>query len=120
MNHPSSCLFDKSTVSDNRALSLASEHAKRENLPLLVIFVFSPQDYIAHDRGARRIDFTLRNLDVLKDKLDSLNIPLYAMSHSPRKTLPQKVIEIAQNLGTKSLFANLGKKFDTSCISSKI
>lgn len=53
-------------VRDNRALSRASEQAIQQGVPLIAIFLLSPQDYIAHDRGARRIDFTLRNLAVLK------------------------------------------------------
>ena len=53
-------------VYDNRALSQASEQAQKDGIPLIVLFIISPQDYIAHDRGARRIDFMLRNLRTLK------------------------------------------------------
>ena len=53
-------------MNDNRALSLAAEHATRDKIPLLVLFLISPQDYASHDRGARKIDFTLRNLRLLK------------------------------------------------------
>lgn len=53
-------------VHDNRALSEASEQARKLEIPLLVIFAISPQDYAAHDRGPRRIDFMLRNLASLK------------------------------------------------------
>lgn len=55
-----------SIVSDNRALFMASEKAKEESVPLIILFAISPQDYIAHDRSARRIDFTLRNLAIIK------------------------------------------------------
>jgi len=51
---------------DNKALNRASKQARQDGIPLLVLFVISPQDYIAHDRSARKIDFTLRNLAVLK------------------------------------------------------
>jgi len=53
-------------VSDNKALSLATQEGRRDGTPVVVIFVISPQDYLAHDRGARKIDFTLRNLVLLK------------------------------------------------------
>lgn len=53
-------------VVDNKALSLASSQAKRDKIPLLTLFVISPQDYEAHDRASRRIDFMLRNLSILK------------------------------------------------------
>lgn len=54
------------TVLDNRALSLASNHAKKDAVPLVVIFILSPQDYTAHDRSPRRIDFMLRNLSKIQ------------------------------------------------------
>ncbi|CAG8585406.1 10581_t:CDS:2 [Acaulospora colombiana] len=95
-------------IDDNRAFAAASAFAKKNAIPVIVLFLFSPGDYAAHDRGARRIDFTLRNLDWLKDKLDKLNIPLYAESHTPRKSLPQKVVELVRSWGCKSLYANLG------------
>ena len=72
------------------------------------MFLFVPQDYAAHDRAARRIDFMLRNLDILKVTLDKLDIPLYAISHSPRKTLPFKVVELVHSWGAKALYANIG------------
>jgi deoxyribodipyrimidine photo-lyase len=102
---------DASKVDDNRAFSAASILAQKHNVPLVALFILSPQDYVAHDRGARRIDFVLRNLDVLKEDLDKLNIPFYVTSHAPRKTLPQKVIELMQSWGAKSLFANVGKAY---------
>jgi len=51
-----------SPVKDNKALSMASERAQKDGVPLIALFVISPQDYAAHDRSARRIDFVLRNL----------------------------------------------------------
>ena len=53
-------------VVDNRALSQASKRAREVDVPLIVLFVISPQDYVAHDRGPRRIDFMLRNLESVK------------------------------------------------------
>lgn len=80
-----------------------------------MIFVFSPQDYVAHDRGSRRIDFMLRNLDILKVTLDKLDIPLYAISHSPRRTLPSKVVELIRSWGAKALYANIGAQLQYTC-----
>ena len=55
-------LLNAAIVKDNRALSQAAARAKAEGVHLIALFVLSPQDYEAHDRSARRIDFTLRNL----------------------------------------------------------
>jgi deoxyribodipyrimidine photo-lyase len=59
-------LFSFILASDNRALAQASAQAVKDHVPLLVLFVLSPQDFAAHDRSPRRIDFTLRNLCVLR------------------------------------------------------
>jgi deoxyribodipyrimidine photo-lyase len=40
----------------------------------VVLFLLSPHDYAAHDRSARRIDFTLRNLAKLKVAFPSLTL----------------------------------------------
>jgi len=95
-------------VNDNRAISHASRFAKFKGVPLIVFFVFSPQDYTAHDRGARRIDFTLRNLKFIQAQLDKLGVPLFTLSHSPRRTLPQKILELLEQWDAKYLFANAG------------
>lgn len=64
---PKSQSFDSSfTAIDNKALNRASKQAQQDNIPLIALFVVSPQDYIAHDRSPRKIDFTLRNLAVLR------------------------------------------------------
>ena len=53
-------------VVDNRALAAASAQAIQNKIPLIALFLLSPQDYIAHDRSKRRIDFALRNLSKIK------------------------------------------------------
>ncbi|KAF8351351.1 FAD binding domain of DNA photolyase-domain-containing protein [Amanita rubescens] len=99
-------------LNDNGALSLAAQQAAHEEVPLLTIFVISPEDYIAHDQGSRRIDFTLRNLKILQATLLNLNIPLYVFSHAPRKTLPSRVISLLTDLGCTSLFGNIEYELD--------
>ena len=66
------------TVRDNGALSRASALAQAESQSLIVLFVLSPQDYIAHDRSARRVDFVLRNL--VHIKVRGITASVFAMS----------------------------------------
>ncbi|KAG5724998.1 Deoxyribodipyrimidine photo-lyase [Termitomyces sp. T112] len=99
-------------ISDNRALSLASSQAQEQELPLIVIFALSPQDYIAHDRSARRIDFTLRNLTKLKTSLADLNIPLHTIMHTPRRTMADRIISMIADFGCTSLYANMEYEVD--------
>lgn len=97
---------------DNRALSAASNVAQDLGVPLLVLFVLSPDDYVLHDRSPRRIDFCLRNLSVLKEKLNELHIPLYVTSHKPRKTLPEEVIKLSRKWGARRLYASIEYEVD--------
>ncbi|KAJ7283527.1 DNA photolyase, FAD-binding/Cryptochrome [Mycena rebaudengoi] len=99
-------------VTDNRALSLASTHAKKDGIPLVVLFLFSPQDYIAHDRGARRIDFMLRNLVLIKSSLAELNIPLSTLTLPVRREIPEKVLSILSDLGSSNVYANIEYELD--------
>ena len=107
---------------------MASNQAKQQDKPLVVIFILSPQDYIAHDRSARRIDFTLRNLSKIKvnafqrgdaiadvyaqEALAGLNIPLLTVTHTPRRTLPSRALSIATSIGCSSVFANIEYEVD--------
>ncbi|GLB33926.1 putative DNA photolyase [Lyophyllum shimeji] len=99
-------------VSDNRALSLASEQAVKDDIPLIVLFAISPQDYVAYDRSARRIDFTLRNLSKLKGTLADLHIPLHTIIHTPRRTLPSRILTLMADLGSTRLYANMEYEVD--------
>ncbi|KAF9653387.1 hypothetical protein BDM02DRAFT_3087670 [Thelephora ganbajun] len=99
-------------IVDNRALSQASKRAREVDIPLIVLFVISPQDYVAHDRGPRRIDFVLRNLKSIKRSLKELNIPLYVTTHTPRRNLPTGVIDLLKQWNAKELYANIEYEVD--------
>ncbi|KAH9844228.1 DNA photolyase [Rhodofomes roseus] len=99
-------------ITDNRALALASKHAQQDGVPLLTLFVLSPQDYVAHDRSARRIDFTLRNLQSIRSSLADKHIPLYTTSHTPRTTLPDYVLSLLKQWKATTLFANIEYEVD--------
>lgn len=99
-------------LSDNRGLSNAFVQSRMDGVPVIVLFVISPQDYIAHDRGARKIDFTLRNLRLLKERLADLDIPLHAVSFTPRKKIPEKVLALVNTFGCKRIYANIEYEVD--------
>ncbi|KAN0126947.1 DNA photolyase, FAD-binding/Cryptochrome [Russula decolorans] len=99
-------------ICDNRALAQASARALKDHIPLVVFFILSPQDYAAHDRSSRRIDFTLRNLSLLKDALARLHIPLHVSLHLKRRTLPSHVISLLQSVNAIRLFANIEYEVD--------
>ncbi|CAK7215128.1 DNA photolyase phr1 [Sporothrix curviconia] len=92
---------------DNRALSHASKLAQDNSVPLVGLYIVSPQDWEAHNTAPVRVDLVLRTLSVLKEDLAKLNIPLYIETVEDRKTIPRRVLELMDEWGARHLFANL-------------
>ncbi|EJF61171.1 hypothetical protein DICSQDRAFT_61271 [Dichomitus squalens LYAD-421 SS1] len=99
-------------IRDNRAIAQASAQARKDSVPLIVLHVLSPQDYIAHDRSARKIDFVLRNLQIIRSRLSELDIPLYTVSHEPRTKIPAFIHGLLQQWKASHLFANMEYEVD--------
>ncbi|TQN68874.1 Deoxyribodipyrimidine photo-lyase [Colletotrichum shisoi] len=103
--------MDLRTV-DNRSLSLASEKAKEAGVPLIAMFIISPQDYEAHLTAPIRVDFMLRTLHVLREDLSKLDIPLYVETVDKRKTIPDRIAALMDQWGASHLFANMEYEVD--------
>lgn len=97
---------------DNRALRLASEKARERDVPLLTMYIVSPQDFEAHLTSPARVDFILRTLRVLKADLAKLDIPLYVETVERRKSIPGRILELVGGWGAKHLFANAEYEVD--------
>jgi deoxyribodipyrimidine photo-lyase len=99
-------------VHDNRALSQASDMAQRAGVPLIGLYVVSPQDFEAHLTAPIRIDFMLRTLRVLRENLAKLDIPLWVETVEKRRDVPGRVVELMEEWGANHLFANLEYEVD--------
>lgn len=99
-------------TTDNRALHLASEKAKTKGVPLICLFIVSPQDYQAHFTAAVRVDFELRTLQVLKDDLAKKDIPLYVETIDIRKEVPGRIMGLCEKWGAKHIFCNIEYEVD--------
>ncbi|KKY18027.1 putative deoxyribodipyrimidine photo-lyase [Phaeomoniella chlamydospora] len=97
---------------DNTALHMASERAIRDSVPLICIYLISPQDFEAHLTSAVRVDFILRSLRVLQADLAQLNIPLYVESVQRRKNLPGRLIQLCKTWNASHLFTNVEYEVD--------
>lgn len=97
---------------DNKALHLASEKAKSKGVPLICLHIISPQDYKAHMTSPVRVDFVLRTLEVLKEDLGELDVPLYVETIEKRKTIPSRILELCEKWGASHLFANVEYEVD--------
>ena len=99
-------------ITDNKALHLASEKAKTKGVPLICIHIISPQDYKAHMTSAVRLDFVLRTLEVLKEDLAQLHIPLYVETVEKRKAIPNRIFELCNEWGASHLYTNIEYEVD--------
>ncbi|EXF82774.1 DNA photolyase [Colletotrichum fioriniae PJ7] len=99
-------------TTDNRSLSLASAKAKEAGVPLIAMFIVSPQDYEAHLTAPIRVDFMLRTLHVLREDLAKLDIPLYVETVEKRKRIPERIAELMDQWEASHLFANMEYEVD--------
>ncbi|KAH1270947.1 hypothetical protein KXV36_005480 [Aspergillus fumigatus] len=97
---------------DNRALRMAYETAKGCNIPLIGLYILSPQDLTAHLLSPARVDLILRTLHQLKRDLSELDIPLYMETQEIRKNIPQRIVDLCQQWGANHLYANLEYEVD--------
>jgi deoxyribodipyrimidine photo-lyase len=99
-------------LSDNKALHFAAEKAKSKEVPLICIYIVSPQDFEAHLTAPVRVDFILRNLEVLKADLRQLDIPLYVETVEKRRQIPTRILELCQQWGARHLYCNAEYEVD--------
>jgi deoxyribodipyrimidine photo-lyase len=99
-------------MQDNTALALASRKAAEHGIPLIALFVLSPQDYEAHVTSAVKVDFLLRSLRVLKADLARLDIPLWFETVEKRASIPTRIVELLQGWGASHLYANMEYEVD--------
>ncbi|KAL3425293.1 deoxyribodipyrimidine photo-lyase (DNA photolyase) [Phlyctema vagabunda] len=97
---------------DNHALHLAGRKAKELRVPLVAMYIVSPQDFEAHLTAPVRVDFILRTLEVLKQDLAELNIPLHVETVEKRKAIPGRIMELLREWDASHLFANAEYEVD--------
>lgn len=97
---------------DNRALSMASALAVEKKVPLVCVYLISPQDFQAHFTSAPRVDFELRTLAVLREDLAALDVPLHIETVEKRKNVPARMVELAEEWGAKHVFCNVEYEVD--------
>lgn len=97
---------------DNKGLHLASEKARSEGVPLIAMYLVSPQDFQAHLTSPVRVDFILRTLDVLKADLAELDIPLCIEVIEKRRKIPSRIIELCESWGASHVYCNTEYEVD--------
>ncbi|KAI1655382.1 deoxyribodipyrimidine photo-lyase [Daldinia decipiens] len=99
-------------TTDNRALWEASQKAQEAGVPLICIYIVSPEDFEAHLTAPVRVDFTIRTLHKLRQDLAALDIPLYVETVTKRKEIPERILEFMDEWGANHLYANIEYEVD--------
>ena len=99
-------------LNDNRALEMASKKAQEQGVPLICMYILSPQDYQAHLTSAARVDFELRTLATLKDDLGKLDIPLHVTTVEKRKNIPGYILDLCQSWGANHVYCGIEYEVD--------
>ncbi|KAF2221679.1 deoxyribodipyrimidine photo-lyase [Elsinoe ampelina] len=99
-------------VHDNRALAAAWKLADENKVPLVGLYLVSPQDYEAHCTGRVRVDFELRSVGVLRGDLAGRDIPLHVEVVEMRKGVVGRVLEVVRGYGAKHVFCNMEYEVD--------
>ncbi|KAL4779551.1 DNA photolyase, FAD-binding/Cryptochrome [Aspergillus varians] len=97
---------------DNRALQAAYRVAREHKIPLIGVYILSPEDLTAHLASPARVDLTLRTLAQLKQDLAELDVPLYMETQDRRKDIPRRIVELCHEWGANHVFANLEYEVD--------
>lgn len=100
-------------IRDNTALHRASSLARHKNLPLVALWILSPQDWDAHNVSPAKRDFELRSVSTLKHELRSeYGIPLHTLAVPQRKDVPDTILRLARAWNAKNLFCNIEYEVD--------
>ncbi|CAG8482276.1 2794_t:CDS:2, partial [Paraglomus occultum] len=99
-------------LQDNPALSTASRIAHANSKFLFALYIISPQDWQLHDTAAIKVNFIMRNLKILKEKLAALNIPLVVETVEERKNIARTLTDICRIINVNHVFANIEYEVD--------
>ena len=99
-------------LSDNRGLHTASQIARDNKIPLIGLYIMSPEDFAAHLTSPARVDFTIRTLAQLQRDLAEHDIPLYMETQEKRNKIPGRIVELCKKWEVKHLRGNTEYEVD--------
>lgn len=91
-------------VNDNTALTRACEESTGG--VVAVFAVCGRQWRERHDWGDTRVAFLLRNLEALKERLGSINVPLRIVSCETFEGVAERLVSVARETGCERLYFN--------------
>ncbi len=88
---------------DNTALAAAARDATRG---VVGVFAVCPQQWQTHDWGDAKVEFVLRNVACLRERLLGLNIPLRIVTAPRFADVPAALQRLAAELDCDAVYAN--------------
>jgi deoxyribodipyrimidine photo-lyase len=94
-------------IRDNTGLSKAAQLAKEKGVGVICVWFMSTQDWEAHLVSPAKCDFEIRSVELLKQELEELDIPLYIEMIEKRRNVTTRLVALAQEWKAKNVFCNL-------------
>ncbi|MBS7325921.1 MAG: deoxyribodipyrimidine photo-lyase [Thiopseudomonas sp.] len=91
---------------DLRTTDHSALHHAMQQGPTLALYVLSPGQWTLHDDATIKLDFRLRSLQKLAERLQQLNVPLIVIQCDVWRALPQRLLELCQHWHIGSLHFN--------------
>ena len=88
---------------DNTALHCAARDADDG---VVAVFTICPDQWRAHDWAAKRVNLMLRQLHVVSESLDRINIPLRIVTVPSFTDVPEALAALADEVGAAALYFN--------------
>lgn len=88
---------------DNPALYHAAAAATRG---VVAVFTLCPSQWLAHDWRGPKVQFLLRDLRCLSDRLKRFNIPLLLLETATFREVPTALLDLARQRGCDDLYLN--------------
>ncbi|RXJ74596.1 deoxyribodipyrimidine photo-lyase [Veronia nyctiphanis] len=95
-------------VKDNPALHEACKTGE----PTIALYTATPEQWKQHDLSPRQADFIQRRLEVLRNDLAALNIPLLFKVVDDFSGLPAYLAEVCQQYQVSDVYCNIDYEFD--------
>ncbi|KAI8603829.1 deoxyribodipyrimidine photo-lyase [Dissophora ornata] len=99
-------------LQDNSALYEASMRSKVGAKNLITLFIISQEEWDEHDEAPVKIDFWMRNLVSLKEKLDKLAIPLIVKTAKHKTDVVDVVQSVVREMEISHVFWNADLMID--------
>lgn len=89
-------------ISDNTALS----EAAKDGDAVVGVYLLTPDQWREHDWGGPKVDFTLRSVAALKEKLEEKNIPLLVKRNDTFRDAEETLLAVAREVQAEALYFN--------------